>query len=493
MKNLKIRTSIALSLLLPIVGLIAFAGTLVWDKQQTAAEMEGLNDLARLAPVISGMIHELQVERGTAAIFIGTKGKEFAKELPEQFPITNAKSEALIAALHGYDASVFNTAKIEADAATDPAPAPEASKTAPEAPDAPASEALLKLEPGVSNLLVERMNVAIEALSEIQTIRDKTLKKRATVLNMSKYYTDTIASLLSIVEEMTVLSSDAKVTTAIEAYTSFLQSKELAARERDLGSAGFNSNKFVFLVLKNFTELVAQQETLLKTFAINATDKQKEFLENTLVGNAVDEIARMRVVAIASSQAEFDLQGITSKQWTDTATARIKLLKVVEDKLSEDLVSLVSNIQSAAETAFTTILIVSLSLLAITLVFVMFIVRGITRPVALMTGAMSQLANGDLQIEVPALGRKNEVGEMAEAVQMFKNNAIRTKEIEADAERHKHKAEEEKRQMMLKMADDFETRIGGVVNSVSSASTEMQCSAEAVTETATLTLSLIHI
>jgi len=483
MQNLKIRTSIALSLLLPIVGLIAFAGTLVWDKQQTATEMEGLNDLALLAPVISGMIHELQVERGTAAIFIGSKGKEFAKELPDQFLVTNTKSEALIAALHGYDASVFNTAKA-ADAAATPQ---EETKTAQGEQGESAPDNLLKLDSGVSNSLVEKMNVAIGALTEIEAIREKTLKKRATVLNMSKYYTDTISSLLSIIEEMTVLSSNAKVTTAIAAYTNFLQSKERAARERDLGGAAFGIGKFTFLVHKNFTELIAQQEELLRTFSVNATDEQYEFLTQTLASDIVKEVERLRVIAIASSQPEFNLQGVTSKQWTDAATGRIGLLKTVEDKLSEDLVSSVSLIQSAAETAFSSILIISLTLLAITLVFVMFIVRGITRPVALMTGAMSQLANGDLGIEVPALGRKNEVGEMAAAVQMFKNNAIRTKEIEAEAERQKHKTEEEKRQMMLKMADDFEASIGGVVNSVSSASTEMQCSAEAVTETATLT------
>ena len=195
MKNLKIRTRIALSLILPIVGLVLFSGTLVLEKRHTATEMHGLEQLSHLAPVISSLVHELQTERGTAAVFIGSKGKKYKQELPAQFTATDAKTDELINALHGFDASAFNTAR--------EAPEPEAlpvedqaamTPAAPEAEQEPSR--LLVLEPGISNELVDKMNRAIEALDQIEKTRKKTLKRRLPVLKMAGYYTDTITKLL---------------------------------------------------------------------------------------------------------------------------------------------------------------------------------------------------------------------------------------------------------------------------------------------------------
>lgn len=104
----------------------------------------------------------------------------------------------------------------------------------------------------------------------------------------------------------------------------------------------------------------------------------------------------------------------------------------------------------------------------------------ISNPVVAMTTAMGQLADGDLSVDIPAQGRADEIGNMASAVQIFKDNAIHNKELEAEAERQKQRAEQEKRAMMNKLADDFETSVGGIVASVSSAATEMQASASSM-------------
>ena len=113
-----------------------------------------------------------------------------------------------------------------------------------------------------------------------------------------------------------------------------------------------------------------------------------------------------------------------------------------------------------------------------------FFARSITGPIAKMTGVMGVLANGDLTADVPSQDRSDEIGDMAAAVEVFKANGIRNTEMVAEAEAEKLKTEAEKRQLMLGMADDFETSVGGVVNSVSSAATEMQSSASSLSATA---------
>lgn len=109
------------------------------------------------------------------------------------------------------------------------------------------------------------------------------------------------------------------------------------------------------------------------------------------------------------------------------------------------------------------------------------ITRSIVTPVNHMTNAMGSLAEGDLETVVPALDKTDEIGQMAQAVQVFKDNAIRVRQMEEEAQQQEKRMAEEKTKMMNDMADDFQKSVGGVVDTVSSASTELQSSAQALT------------
>jgi hemerythrin-like metal-binding protein len=110
--------------------------------------------------------------------------------------------------------------------------------------------------------------------------------------------------------------------------------------------------------------------------------------------------------------------------------------------------------------------------------------RGITVPVKGMTAAMEKLAHGDLETEVPARGNKDEIGAMAEAVQVFKDNAIRVRRLEAEAEEQKRRAEADRRAAMNKMADEFEQSVGHVIERVAAAVSELQAASGQMASTA---------
>jgi methyl-accepting chemotaxis protein len=110
--------------------------------------------------------------------------------------------------------------------------------------------------------------------------------------------------------------------------------------------------------------------------------------------------------------------------------------------------------------------------------------RGISRPVKAMTAAMSTLANGDLTVEVPARERGDELGEMAKAVQIFKDSMSETERLRAAQEEQKAQAEADRRKAMHELAERFETSVGGVVEAVSAAATELRATAEAMSQTA---------
>ena len=112
------------------------------------------------------------------------------------------------------------------------------------------------------------------------------------------------------------------------------------------------------------------------------------------------------------------------------------------------------------------------------------IARGITRPISAMTNAMGVLADGDTTVQIPARGQKDEIGVMAEAVQVFKDNMIETDRLRAEQEETKKRSEAERRQAMLDLADRFEASVGGVVGAVTSAATELQATAQSLSATA---------
>jgi len=102
----------------------------------------------------------------------------------------------------------------------------------------------------------------------------------------------------------------------------------------------------------------------------------------------------------------------------------------------------------------------------------------ISGPIAKITSAMRRLADGDTAVEITGVERRDEVGDIAKATQVFKDNAIEKIELErkqADAERL---SQEETRKAQLKMASDLETSVKSVVQMVAGAATEMRVTAE---------------
>jgi len=110
--------------------------------------------------------------------------------------------------------------------------------------------------------------------------------------------------------------------------------------------------------------------------------------------------------------------------------------------------------------------------------------RSIVRPTAAMTKAMHSLAGGDMSVEVPARTRTDEIGEMAAALQVFKDNMVENTQLRADQEAAKQRTEAERKAALHSLAGQFEDQVKGIVDAVASAATELQTSAAAMSATA---------
>ena len=117
--------------------------------------------------------------------------------------------------------------------------------------------------------------------------------------------------------------------------------------------------------------------------------------------------------------------------------------------------------------------------------------KGISRPMIAMCKAMRELANGKFDVVLPGLGRKDELGEMAGAVEEFKVQAIAKAEREAAEHDAQNKASAAARRAeLIRFADDFEAAVGTIVANVSASAVQLEAAAGTLTRTAESTQSL---
>ena len=112
------------------------------------------------------------------------------------------------------------------------------------------------------------------------------------------------------------------------------------------------------------------------------------------------------------------------------------------------------------------------------------VIWGVVRPLLAMTGAMRSVAAGDLSVTIPAMGQKDEVGQLADALQVFRRSAEDNLALRAAQEAEKARAEMAQREMMARVASEFEAAVGGIVEAVSASAAQLRSSAEGLSASA---------
>ena len=124
-------------------------------------------------------------------------------------------------------------------------------------------------------------------------------------------------------------------------------------------------------------------------------------------------------------------------------------------------------------------------------VWAFFLGKGISRPMTAMCNAMRELAAGNFEVVLPGLGRKDELGDMAGAVEEFKVQAVARAERDAATQEAQNKtASAARRAELIRFADEFETAVGAIVANVSSSAVRLEAAAGTLTRTAETTQSL---
>ena len=176
----------------------------------------------------------------------------------------------------------------------------------------------------------------------------------------------------------------------------------------------------------------------------------------------------------------------------DLLATNLSALEDIADTIADDLdqianvadaVSDAADEEAAASVSQATMIIVALLGIALVaaICMIVMVIRSVTRPINAMTTAMDRLSAGDIEVQVPASGRRDEIGAMAHAVQIFKDNAVDKVRLEREQKEMEQRAEAEKQRAMQTLADRFEEQVGGIVNGVTQQAEDLQTIAAQLT------------
>jgi methyl-accepting chemotaxis protein len=310
-----------------------------------------------------------------------------------------------------------------------------------------------------------------------------------------------IVALMAIVTVGTVIFATHKMKMADDANTDMVtrvdKSTTMAARAGRL-AANFVSSTFQLAAettdagnakyLAQSADSRKSYESLMATIAKDMPEKAA--IIQTTIANfekafaACDPAIRY---AAATSTADENLKA--AMRLKAECVPPIESANQAHTKMVDDLVAgsakIADDLTDEANSATRMLWICAIVGLLLGLAAAMWVgINGLARPIAELKTVMEAFARNELKAAVPGIERRDEVGDMARTVEVFKTNAVEVERLKAGLEATEKRAAEQRKIDMTKLANDFEGAVGEIIEAVSSASTELEASASTLTTTA---------
>lgn len=394
MRKRTLQTRLLYLMALPLAGLILFGTLGALERKRTADNYQLLQANSEVLRQFGLVVHELQKERGRAAVFLGSKGAKFASELPEQQKKTDVQMTRLKTLLNDFDPTIFG--------------------------------------PSFEKAFKEGM----QRLGQLGATRSAIVSISIPGTESTAYFTQTIAAVLDLSVAVSHSVKAPEVAHSMASYVSFIQAKERAGIERAVMATVFSNDKFQDDAFVRFNRTVAAQDTFLQVFASFATEAQRTLYANKVRGAAVDDVARFR--QIASEKAATGGFGVVPSEWFDAITAKMDLMKVVEDDLSTGYIEIANRVKTESRQAFYTFTAAIFVIVGLTLGLSFRTIRSITVPLrkligelgsgsAMVAEASSQVASASQSLAEGASEQASSLEETSAAIEeltsMVKRNA----------------------------------------------------------------------
>jgi methyl-accepting chemotaxis protein len=344
LNNLTTKVRLILIVLLPVLGLLSFSGIVAVERMSLLSSSRQILDDVELFVDIGAVVHTIQKERGITLAFISSHGEKMADKLPLA-RINSDETFTILLANSGANLKTFSTVK---------------------------------------NILEE--------------VRKKANHFQGNKDDFAKVYTQIISQLLDVITLSTQTITDNKMARLANSYLSYLTMKESTGQTRAQISAILSKGKLDLASFGQVSANISAYEVALAQFKHQSLPDIRAYHEKIVVGKAVEEVERIKML-ILTSPLDVEL-GIEVSYWFDVMTARIDLMKVVEDKLAANLKEYAQTLKS--EMLFSLSIIVVITGLVILLIaWIAFNIIGHLMASIMNVQKVSKaIARGDLTSEI---------------------------------------------------------------------------------------------
>ena len=413
--DLSIASRLWAAVLLPLIALGGLLYLQISDKWQTYLHMQEIEVASAQVGEIGNIIHRLQIERGLSAGFLGSKGRTNQSELAAARSQTDN-------VLSGYKQLVL----LENQFATEGF-----------------REQSRQLETDLRNVATFRLSVDQFTASGADSFQ---------------FYTNIIGGLANLARVVTSQNVGSDITSRLIGFNQLLQAKELAGQERATGNGFITAGKVDESRFLGFAQSGGAQSALLQSYLFMQNPVDRSNYARALDNSALEDLVAMRSVIIGKGQGT-GLAGLNSTTWFATATSRIEAMKALEDETLRGISTVAAE---HADSAMRSLIVLVATFIAVTTAIVFFcfkMVTSIIKPLKNMVESMGRLAAGDLELREANDRRGDEIGQMADAVEVFRQAAIRNRELEADAAENRHRMEVERVEVQRIADEEAEARL----------------------------------
>ncbi|MFI5014634.1 MAG: methyl-accepting chemotaxis protein [Hyphomicrobiales bacterium] len=408
---MSISKRILILVLLPVMALTGLAGWIVTDRWATAAQMRRLLVGSTVIQTLTGLVGSLQLERGRSALFLGSKGAQYGQELAVQRQDSDAKRKLLAA---------YSDDRLVAQ---------------------------------LGNNVAEQVQGAFATVDGLEKLRASVSSQAVSPIESTKQYTEIIGRILDV-SLVIIREADHSDVKNFSLALSYLQAAgEKAGVSRATGAAGLSAGAFNVELLNRLAGMADEEREFVKLFEIYAPADIRDDYTARMKAQDATEVDRYRQAILATRPGE-RVAVLESGAWFKAASARVDLLKAIQDQLLQRVVQRAETALGSATNQLIVASTMTTLLIAAIIALGLMTMRSISRPLSAMVAAMERLAAGDNAVEVPAVGRKDEIGSMADAVLSFKRAAIEKVRLEADAVEQRRVAEEQRAAREAEKADE---------------------------------------
>lgn len=295
-----------------------------------------------------------------------------------------------------------------------------------------------------------------------------------------------IVLLLSVLAAYALSSTVSTFSSLIDNETSMLQHANVAkiallqARRNEKDALYFDDDSLVKTVV-SFADRAREETQTITSLAANTNDENLVGTVNNLA-KAADDYKRNFQAAAAAPVGQQRMVALIPVR--KAAAEGEKLLDSLIEQVEARINDVKNSTLSHSSSMEALVGVFGFVVVAFGVFFAFVLISSIVRPLQRLQDRMITLAKGSFGDEVPFLTRHDEIGSMAKAVQVFKDNGLENEKLRQQQETERQNAEQDKKKALDTLANQFELSVKGVVESVIESSAQMQHAAHTMSANA---------